>query len=128
MKRTFAKRGFMSLVAGFFLIGMLLLSAQATAQSTNWVNSDEAKVRLEQAVKDQHQILASQPTNNDAMLHATYYKAIYRLIADGSSVEVAVTEAMGSVLTSVDPAVPASSTMSGAGQGLLDDATALLTD
>ena len=128
MKRTFAKRGFMSLVAGFFLIGMLLLSAQATAQSTNWVNSDEAKVRLEQAVKDQHQILASQPTNNDAMLHATYYKAIYRLIADGSSVEAAVTEAMGSVLTSVDPAVPASSTMSGAGQGLLDDATALLTD
>ena len=128
MKRTFAKRGFMSLVAGFFLIGMLLLSAQATAQSTNWVNSDEAKVRLEQAVKDQHQILASQPTNNDAMLHATYYKAIYRLIADGSSVEAAVTEAMGSVLTSVDPAVPASSTMSGAGQGLLNDATALLTD
>ena len=128
MKRTFAKRGFMSLVAGFFLLGMLLLSAQVTAQSSNWVNSDEAKVRLEQAVKDQHQILASQPTNNDAMLHATYYKAIYRLIADGSSVEVAVTEAMGSVLTSVDPAVPASSTMSGAGQGLLNDATALLTD
>ena len=129
MKGTFAKRGLMSLVAGFFLFGFLLLSAgRAEAQTTNWVGVDEAKVRLEQAVKNQHNVLASNPQDMNALVHAYYYKEIYVLINDGVSVQDAVINGLGSISARVDPNLPIDKTKMQSFKSLQDEATDLLSN
>lgn len=133
MKRTFAKRGFMSFVAGFFLFGFMLLSSVRVEAQSNWVTSDEAKSRLEQAIKDQHVVIGAslpgQPAYEDAMVVAVYYKAIYGLIVDGISVEQAVSQGFSVVATGVHAGfTPSQYVASSAPQGIISDVTDLLTD
>ena len=129
MKGTFAKRGLMSLVAGFFLFGFLLLSAgRAEAQTTNWVGVDEAKVRLEQAVKNQNVVLTANPQDMNALIHAYYYKEIYALINDGISVPEAVVNGLGSISARLDPNFPIDKTKMQSFKSLQDEATDLLSN
>lgn len=129
MKGTFAKRGLMSLVAGFFLFGFLLLSAgRAEAQTTNWVGVDEAKVRLEQAVKNQNVVLTANPQDMNALIHAYYYKEIYALINDGTSVPEAVVNGLGSISARLDPNFPIDKTKMQSFKSLQDEATDLLSN
>lgn len=136
MKRTFAKRSFMTLVAGFFLFGFMLLTA-ARAEAQTWVTPDEAKTRLVAEVNDQHNILSStQPGTSDysnALVRAYYYKAIYALVSDGTSVAQSVTDGLGrmKVKTENDPNLPvidSSNPGVDASAALLQEATDLLTD
>ena len=133
MKRTFAKRGFMSLVAGFFLVGFMLLSAARAEAQVNWVSSAEAKVRLEQEIKDQHIVIGAsqpgQPAYENAMVIAIYYKAIYGLIVDGISVEQAVNQGFSVLATGVNAGfTPSQYVASNTSQGIVADVTDLLTD
>ena len=129
MKGTFAKRGLMSLVAGFFLFGFLLLSAgRVEAQTTNWVGVDEAKVRLEQAVKNQNVVLTANPQDMNALIHAYYYKEIYALINDGISVPEAVVNGLGSISARLDPNFPIDKTKMQSFKSLQDEATDLLSN
>lgn len=123
----------MSFVAGFFLFGFMLLSSVRAEAQANWVSSDEAKSRLEQAIKDQHVVLGAsqpgQPVYEDAMVVAVYYKAIYSLIVDGISVEQAVNQGMSVLATGVNAGfTPSQYTASNAPQGIVTDVTDLLTD
>lgn len=103
MKRTFAKRGLMSLVAGFFLFGVLLLTAgRAEAQTVGtqyeWKGVDEARQALEQEVINlANQLSTMQPgtTNyNNKLAHALYYRVIRQQINQGSPVVSAVDSAL----------------------------------
>ncbi len=99
MKRTFAKQGLMSLVAGFFLFGFMLLTGnRAEAQTYNWMQSDQAQQVLVATVQTlqgnlQGMTPGTQPYN-DALIRAYYYKAIYRSIDGGTSVEQSVSAAL----------------------------------
>ncbi|MCB0542533.1 MAG: hypothetical protein KDC70_03395 [Saprospiraceae bacterium] len=99
MKRTFAKKSPMSLLAGFFLFGFLLLTAgRAEAQTYNWMQSDQAQQTIKQEVTTlQTSLQGLTPgtqSYNDVLIHAHYYKAIYRRIVGGMSVEQSVTKAL----------------------------------
>jgi len=119
----------MSLVAGFFLFGFLLLSAgRVEAQTTNWVGVDEAKVRLEQAVKNQNVVLTANPQDMNALIHAYYYKEIYALINDGISVPEAVVNGLGSISARLDPNFPIDKTKMQSFKSLQDEATDLLSN
>lgn len=136
MKRTFAKRSFMTLVAGFFLLGFMLLTA-VRAEAQTWVAPDEAKTRLVNEVNAQHSIMSStQPGTNDyanALVRAYYYKAIFALVNDGTSVSQAVTDGLGrmKLMTADDPNLPvidSSNPGQDASAALVQEATDLLTD
>lgn len=103
MKRTFAKRGLMSLVAGFFLFGVLMLTAsRAEAQTAGtpytWMGSDEARQELEVAVVDLYNQLAllqpGTPNYNTKLAHAYYYRVIRQQITQGTAVIIAVDSAL----------------------------------
>ena len=103
MKRTFAKQGLMSFVAGLFLFGVLLFTAgRAEAQTVttqyDWMGTDQARVELEQEVTNLYNQLASlQPgtsSYNNKLAHAYYYRMIRRQISQGSSVVTAVDNAL----------------------------------
>ncbi|HRI60185.1 MAG TPA: hypothetical protein PK228_10695 [Saprospiraceae bacterium] len=103
MKRTFAKRSLMSLVAGFFLFGFLLLTAgRAQAQTLggehNWFGIDEAQLTLVSTVATLHTDLAGlqpgTPGHNNKLAHVFYYKEIYRNLTAGVYISVAVKEAL----------------------------------
>jgi hypothetical protein len=133
MKRTFAKRGIMSLVAGFFLFGFMLLSAVRVEAQANWVSSDEAKLRLLQAINEEHLVIGAsqpgQPAYENAMVAAIYYKAIYVLINDGISVDQAVGQGINALATGRNAGfTPNQYVASSSSQGLVSDATDLLTD
>ena len=134
MKRTFAKRGLMSLVAGFFLFGFMLLSAVRAEAQANWVSSDEAKARLLQEINNvYHPIIASgqpgQQAHDNAMAVVTYYKAIYSLINDGQSVSAAVGQGMSVLATGVHAGfAPNQYVAQNQAQGVVADVTDLLTD
>lgn len=126
----------MSLVSGFLLFGFMLLTAvRAEAQSANWVTPDEAKTRLFTKVSQQHDIISSNqvgtPDYNDAMMRATYYKEVYRIINDGVTVSEAVQSGLSAVTTGTDAnSIPVQdgSTPQSPLQYLIDEATLLLTN
>jgi hypothetical protein len=116
---------------------MLLAAVRAEAQTPNWVNPDEAKTRLVDAVNQQHNILGStQPGTNDyanALVRAYYFKAIFALVSDGTSVSQAVNDGLGrmKMQTANDPNLPAvdsSNPGQDASAALVQEATDLLTD
>lgn len=126
MKRTFAKRGFMSLVAGFFLFGVLMLTtvraqAQSGATPHNWIGSDQATLKLEQEVTSLYtQLSALQPGTpnyNNKLAHALYYRVIRREVKQGTFVMSAVDTALEFVSN------PGGSFASADGSGLFDDIT-----
>lgn len=124
----------MTLVSGFFLLGFLLLSASRAEAQTNWVSADEAKTRLAQQIVDVYHPVIQQGTPganyDNALRHAVFYKAIYQLIVDGSTVADAVTKGFETFSTAADPALQAGS-KSGSQPGsnpLMKDAVDLLTD
>lgn len=116
MKRTFVKRGLMSLVAGFFLFGVLMLtavSAQAQSGATpyTWKGSDQAVLDLEQEVASLYNQLSSlQPGSanyNNKLAHALYYRVIRREVNQGSYVSVAVNTALDIVTNNAGTFSPA---------------------
>ncbi len=99
MKRTFANRGLMSVLAGFFLFGFLLLSGnRAEAQTYNWMQSNEAKQVLLSEVNTVYgnlqQLTPGTQAYNDALAHAIYYRMIYRKVDQGGAVEQSTIEAL----------------------------------
>ena len=99
MKRTCAKQGMMTLVAGFFLLGFMLFTGnRAEAQSYNWMQSDQAQQVLVTKVTDLQSSLQGMTPGtqnyNEALIRAYYYKAIYRDIAGGASVEQSVSSGL----------------------------------
>jgi hypothetical protein len=94
MKRTFATKGLMSLVAGFFLFGFLLLAARAEAQTQNWMSPAQAETELTGKINDLYddvsQGVPGTPVYNDALTHFLYYRVILFKIQEGSSVPDAV--------------------------------------
>lgn len=103
MKRTFAKRSLMSLVAGFFLFGFLLLTAgRAEAQTLggehNWMTSDQAQLELVAKVTTLYTDLAGlqpgTPGHNNKLAHAFYYRMIHRKIGEGVFVGIAAKDAL----------------------------------
>lgn len=90
MKRTFAKQGLMSLLAGFFLFGFMLLTATRAEAQAQWKPAPEAMGTLLNEVTT----LNGQPQTPDVLIHAYYYKAIYRRIEGGMTVEQSVTDAL----------------------------------
>lgn len=106
MKRTFAKRGFQSLLAMFFLVGGLFVMTanRVEAQSTlsapanqTWKAPADAMNTLSAAVNQQHAAMSANPVGsnnyNNALAHAVYYKQIMALIDQGVAVGDAVTQA-----------------------------------
>ena len=103
MKRTFAKRSLMSLVAGFFLFGFLFLTAgRAEAQTIggeyNWMESDQAQLSLVTTVNGLYTDLAGlqpgTPGHNNKLAHAVYYRMIHRKIGEGMFVGQATKDAL----------------------------------
>lgn len=93
----------MSLVAGFFLFGVLMLTAgRAEAQTVgtpyNWMGSDQARQELEQEVVNLYNQLAAlqqgTPNYNNTLAHAYYYRMIRREITQGVAVIIAVDNAL----------------------------------
>ena len=97
MNLTFAKKGLMSFVTVFFLLGGLLLTAErAQAQGANWMAESDALVALDQSV---HQYLNAQGTQTpgtpawiDSDRHIKYYKIIMSYISNGLNVQTSVRE------------------------------------
>lgn len=86
MKKVIAKQGLMSLLAGFFLFGFLMLTAnRAEAQDANWMQTDQAKQALVTAVNDLHAALPNLQgaQKEDAYRHVSYYKAIFAKVDEG---------------------------------------------
>jgi hypothetical protein len=103
MKRTFAKRSLMSLVAGFFLFGFMLLTAgRAEAQTLgaehNWIEADQAQLELVAKVTSLYNEIAlltpGTPGHNNKLAHALYYRMIHRKIGDGVYVGIATKDAL----------------------------------
>mgnify|MGYP000735855232 CR=1 FL=1 len=105
MKRTFAQRSLMSLVAGFFLFGMLLLTAnRASAQSTmgdpnTWKTSDAAQLVLEQEIVNLYNnvlpgLTPGSVAHNNKLAKAYYYRMIRRQVSQGMEVAVSVNNAL----------------------------------
>jgi hypothetical protein len=109
MKRTIAKLGFQSLVAMFFLLGGLMLSNSAAAQSIsngqqvgqnlNWHTAQEATTLFKDAVSFWHnqigQYTPGTSNHTNAVRHAAYFKAIIAQIESGDNVQSAVKNALG---------------------------------
>ncbi len=138
MKRTFAKQSLMSLMAGFFLFGFLLFTGnRAEAQTYNWMQSDQAQQTLVATVTalqaDLQNLTPGTQNYNEDLMRAYYYKAIYRNISGGTSVEQSVSAALG--IFSPAPSAPSIKTMEvislpvdkAKQQILLNEATGLLT-
>ena len=143
MKRTFAKRSLMSLVAGFFLFGFLLLSAgRAEAQTLgaehNWMGVDQAQQTLvATATTLYNELNTMQPgtqAHNNKLAHAMYYRLIHRKLGEGTYVGIATKEALelfsgkndqGSLGTSID--VSGVAVDASLKQQLYNDAIDLLT-
>lgn len=96
MKRTFFfSQGRQSLLALFFLLGGMLLSAdQLSAQSYNWMTESLAIITLEAEIDQQSLDLTnytpgSTPYKN-ILNHLSYYKLIQVSLSEGSSVPQAV--------------------------------------
>ena len=103
MKRTFAKRSLMSLVAGFFLFGFMLLSAGRVEAQTiggehNWIESDQAQLSLVSTVNNLYDEMANltpgTPAHNNKLAHAVYYRVINRKIGEGMFVGLAAKDAL----------------------------------
>ena len=98
MKRTFAKQGLMSLMAGFFLFGMLLLTATRSEAQTNWMQPDQAQLvlvsKLGNLATDINSLPPGSTPYTDALIHAYYYKGIYNRITEGMTVEQAAVDAL----------------------------------
>lgn len=103
MKRTFAKRSLMSLVAGFFLFGFMLLTAgRAEAQTLgaehNWIEADQAQLELVAKVTSLYNEIAlltpGTPGHNNKLAHALYYRMIHRKIGEGVYVGIATKDAL----------------------------------
>ncbi len=139
MKRTFAKQGLMSLVAGLFLLGFMLFTGnRAEAQTYNWMQSDQAQQVLVATVQTlQTNLQGMTPgtqTYNDALIRAYYYKAIYRNIDGGASVEQSVSAALSIFSPAPDaPSIKTNEVVTDVPVGkpvqqvLLNEATGLLT-
>lgn len=143
MKRTFAKRSLMSLVAGFFLVGFMLLTAgRAEAQTLgaehNWMGVDQAKQTLVTTATSLYNDLATMqpgtPAHNNKLAHAMYYRMIHRKLGEGTYVGIATKEALeifsgkndqGSLGTSLD--LSGVSVDASLKQQLYNDAVDLLT-
>ena len=76
MKRTFAKQGLLSLVAGFFLFGFLLLSANRAEAQASWMQPDQAKQVLLSEVNtitgDLQALTTGTPDYKDKLAHVIY--------------------------------------------------------
>jgi hypothetical protein len=140
MKRTFANQSLMSLVAGFFLFGILMLTANRSEAQTNWMQPAQAQQAIKTEMGNLRNIVAANPpasaSYNDAMIHAYYYKAIYARLEEGMTVPDAVNSSlsifpMGGNNQSFDVvAMPSGITVpvdKAKRAGLLLDATALLS-
>jgi len=92
MKKTFANRS-LSLLAGFFLFGILLLTAsRAEAQTYNWKTPLDAQQSLLQAMTVQRTNMASLPAGpalDNATAHFYYYQSISEKLNEGMFVEKA---------------------------------------
>ena len=109
MKRTFAKLSLMSLMAGFFLFGFLLLSAnRAAAQTYTWKQTDQAQqVMLTEVGKQQNALVQApigSPAYISALTHTYYYKAIYSRLVNGMDVPQAVRSGLDIFVTNVNNA------------------------
>ena len=110
MKKTLAKQSLLSLVAGFFLFGLMLLSAnRAGAQDINhnWMQSDNAQQVLKAEVGNLSSNLGllqpGSPAYNDVLSHIYLYKEVYRdLVNNGTDVRQAVENGVG-YMHSFDP-------------------------
>ena len=137
MKRTFAKQGLLSLVAGFFLFGFLLLSANRAEAQASWMQPDQAKQVLLSEVNtitgDLQALTPGMPDYKDKLAHVIYYRTIYNNIQGGLTVENSTTEALTVFSGNTNPRatqimVDAGLTVSkAAGQLLYNQAVGLLT-
>ena len=97
MKRTFAKQSLMSLVAGFFLFGMLLTANRSEAQ-TNWMQPAEAQQVLISQLNNLRNDIANNPpgsgAHTNALIHAYYYKGIFVRLDEGMTTEASVMDAL----------------------------------
>ncbi|GAB4500059.1 MAG: hypothetical protein OHK0019_37980 [Saprospiraceae bacterium] len=116
----------MSLVAGFFLFGILLLAAgrveaQTVSTQYEWKGVDEARQSLESAVIGLYdELSALQPGTvnyNNKLSHAVYYRLIRQQINQGNPVVLAVDNALEVVSNS------ASGSSQATEQGVLSDIT-----
>lgn len=97
----------MSLVAGFFLFGMLMLTAsRAEAQTLggqyNWKGVDQARVDLESEVGNLYNNVLPGLTQgtqnyNNKLAEAYYFRMIHRQIGQGISVPFAVDSALEAI-------------------------------
>lgn len=95
MKKMFAKQGLMSLLASFFLFGLMMFgtnSADAQKLNYNWKQSDQAQTALGTAVRDLHDLLPGLTGNalNNTKAKVYYYKEMIHMIQDGTVVPLAV--------------------------------------
>lgn len=106
MKLSTTKLGLKSLLAGFFLFGALLFSAnQAQAQSAtdklNWKSSAEAQTILTAAINQEGQNLSNltpgTPAYENAEMHAGLYKLILTNLYGGATVPASVEAGVGGV-------------------------------
>lgn len=94
----FAKQSLMSLVAGFFLFGLMLTANRSEAQGV-WKQPADAQQALATAIKTQlYPTMASNAPGSaqyiDAAMHVYYYKAIHTRINEGMSVADAVSQSL----------------------------------
>ncbi|MBK6998216.1 MAG: hypothetical protein IPH31_26295 [Lewinellaceae bacterium] len=96
MKRTFFfSQGRQSLLALFFLLGGMLLTAdRLAAQSYNWMSESLAlntlEVEIDQQVLDLTNYTPGSTPYKNIMNHIIYYKHIHNGIEEGSTVQQAV--------------------------------------
>jgi len=88
----------MSLVAGFFLFGILMLTANRSEAQTNWKQPADAQQAIKTALVTLRNDIAVNPPGsaayNNALIHAYYYKAIYVRLDEGMTTEASVVDAL----------------------------------
>ncbi len=130
MKRTFAKRGMMPLLVGFFLFGVLMLTAgKASAQTYNWMQPAQAVPVLLTEAENQKVVVNANtpgtPAYENAMVHVLFYHGIINEIDGGNGVGGAVQAAFDKLTTG--SSVYSVSLSKSAKQALFNDAVGKLT-
>lgn len=131
MKGTFFQFKLRTLVAMFFLLGGLFLSAnRAEAQTFNWMTESQAVSQLnaevEQLSLDIQNFVPGSTQYKNISNHLTYYKLIMVSIETGATVPVAVNDNLGHVndqFDAGDKLLPKDVLV-----GLFNDAVDLLTN
>lgn len=109
MKKTFANLVQKSLVAALLVLGALLFgTSRAEAQggakdlAVNWVDNGEALNRLRTEVIDKNNDPLVTSVGSDAYIRVHYFKAVYRRIDGGESIEYALVASLGTNQATAD--------------------------